>query len=88
MLAAINMSLPRVSLGIIPAGGERHCLAQGSFWIFDDNRVQVEGVSGGLEITQPREVAVYVRAFGLLQQSSMYGQSARELVHKALLSSS
>lgn len=47
------MSLPRVSLGIIPASGERHCLAQGSFWIFDEERAKVEGVSAGLDITQP-----------------------------------
>jgi transcriptional regulator with XRE-family HTH domain len=78
------MSLPRVSVGIIPAAGERHSLAQGSFWIFDDDRVQVEGVSAGLDITQPREVAVYVRVFALLQQSSVSGPAARELIHKAM----
>jgi hypothetical protein len=60
------MSLPRVSLGIIPASGERRCLAQGSFWIFDKERVHVEGTSAGLDITQHREIAVYAKAFGLL----------------------
>jgi hypothetical protein len=30
------MSVPAISLGIIPAGGQRHTLAQGSFWMFDD----------------------------------------------------
>jgi hypothetical protein len=78
------MSLPRVSLGIIPAGAQRYCLAQGSFWIFDDDRVQVEGVSAGLEITQPREVAVYIKAFGLIQRAAVYGPTARELIHKAM----
>ncbi|MGH3588024.1 MAG: helix-turn-helix domain-containing protein [Pseudonocardia sp.] len=78
------MSLPRVSVGIIPAGGERHCLAQGSFWIFDDNRVKAESVSAGLDITHPREVAVHTRAFGLLQRSAVYGKDVRELVHRAL----
>ncbi|MDQ3763491.1 MAG: helix-turn-helix domain-containing protein [Actinomycetota bacterium] len=78
------MSLPRVSLGIIPASGERHCLAQGSFWIFDENRVQVEGVSAGLDITQPREIAVHAKAFALLQQSAVYGQAARKLIQQAL----
>lgn len=77
------MSLPRVSVGIIPSSGERHCLAQGSFWIFDDDRVQVEGVSAGLEITQPREVAIYVKAFGLLQQSALHGAAARQLIGDA-----
>jgi len=77
------MSLPRVSLGIIPAGAPRHCLAQGSFWIFDEERVQVEGVSAGLDITQPREIAVHVKAFTLLQQSAVHGHIAREFIHKA-----
>lgn len=78
------MSLPRVSLGIIPASGERHCLAQGSFWIFDEERVHVEGVSAGLDITQPREIAVYAKAFALLQQSAVYGQAARDLIQRTL----
>ncbi|MGQ0777529.1 MAG: helix-turn-helix domain-containing protein [Pseudonocardiales bacterium] len=78
------MSLPRVSLGIIPASGKRHCLAQGSFWIFDEERVEVEGVSAGLDITQPREIAVHAKAFALLQQSAVYGKAVRELIQQAL----
>ncbi|HET9257288.1 MAG TPA: DUF5753 domain-containing protein [Pseudonocardiaceae bacterium] len=78
------MSLPRVSLGIIPASGERHCLTQGSFWIFDEERVHVEGTSAGLDITQPREIAMHVKAFTLLRQSAVYGQAVRELIHRAL----
>lgn len=78
------MSLPRVSLGIIPAAGQRHSLAQGSFWIFDEERVKVENVSAGLEITQPREIVIYLRAFGLLQQSAVFGKPARQLVAKAV----
>jgi hypothetical protein len=42
------MSLPRVSLGIIPADGERQCLAQGSFWVFDERVVQIETMSAGI----------------------------------------
>jgi Domain of unknown function (DUF5753)/Helix-turn-helix domain len=79
------MSLPRVSLGIIPATGPRHCLTQGSFWIFDNNRVQTEGVSAGLDITQPREIAIYTKAFTLLQQSALYGHPARQLIQQALI---
>jgi len=78
------MSLPRVSLGIIPASGERHCLAQGSFWIFDEERVKLEGVSAGLDITQPREISVHAKAFSLLQQSAIHGQAARMLIQRAL----
>ncbi|MEV6523395.1 Scr1 family TA system antitoxin-like transcriptional regulator [Longispora sp. NPDC051575] len=74
------MSLPRVSLGIIPAGGGWRCLAQGSFWVFDEERIQTEGVSAGLDVTQSREVAVHLRAFALLQASATYGADGRKLV--------
>ena len=82
LLAVI--SLPRVSLGIIPRMGARHSLSQGSFWLFDDSRVHVETVSAGLVITQPREVALYIRVFDLLHQSAVYGNEARKLITSAL----
>jgi transcriptional regulator with XRE-family HTH domain len=78
------MSLPRISLGIIPAGAQRHCLAQGSFWLFDEERVQVEGVSAGLDIVQPREIAVHVKAFNLLHLSAVHGHTARNLIREAI----
>jgi len=46
--------------------------------------VDVEGVSAGLDITQPREIAVHAKAFALLQQSAVYGRAARELIQRAL----
>jgi transcriptional regulator with XRE-family HTH domain len=74
------MSLPAISLGVIPSGGERHALAQGSFWMFDDARVQVETVSAGLDITQPAEISLYAQVFERLQRSAVYGRSARDLI--------
>jgi transcriptional regulator with XRE-family HTH domain len=76
-------SLPTISLGIIPDGGARHALAQGSFWIFDETRVQVETVSAGLDIIQPGEIGLYAQVFGLLQRSAVYGHGARELITRA-----
>lgn len=78
------MSLPRVSIGIIPAEGTRHALTQGSFWMFDDSRVRVETVSESLNITQPRDIALYARAFELLQRSAVHGREARQLISRAL----
>jgi transcriptional regulator with XRE-family HTH domain len=78
------MSLPTVSLGIIPTAGQRNSFTQGNFWIFDDGRVQVETVSAGLDITQPGEVALYTRAFELLRQSACHGREARALIGQAL----
>jgi transcriptional regulator with XRE-family HTH domain len=78
------MSLPRVSIGIIPATGERHSLTQGSFWMFDDSRVRVETVSASLNITQPRDIALYTRVFELLQRSAVHGREARQVISRAL----
>jgi transcriptional regulator with XRE-family HTH domain len=78
------MSLPRVSIGIIPAAGIRHSLTQGSFWMFDDSRVRIETVSASLTITQPRDIALYARVFEQLQRSSVYGRQARQLIGRAL----
>lgn len=78
------MSVPTISLGIIPDAGERHALAQGSFWIFDDKRVQAETVSAGLDITQPAEIGIYLQVFDLLQRSAVYGHAARDLIRRAL----
>jgi transcriptional regulator with XRE-family HTH domain len=78
------MSLPTISLGVIPNAGERYALAQGSFWIFDDTRVQVETVSAGLDITQPAEISLYAQVFDLLQRSAVHGHDARDLIRCAL----
>ena len=78
------MSLPRVSIGIIPAGGVRHALTQGSFWMFDDSRVRVETVSESLNITQSRDIALYARVFELLQRSAVHGREARQVISRAL----
>jgi transcriptional regulator with XRE-family HTH domain len=78
------MSLPRVSIGIIPAGAVRHSLTQGSFWMFDDSRVRVETVSESLNITQPRDIALYARVFELLQRSAVHGREARQVISRAI----
>lgn len=78
------MSLPRVSIGIIPATGIRHSLTQGSFWMFDDSRVRVETVSASLNVTQPRDIALYARVFELLRKSAVHGREARQLISRAL----
>jgi hypothetical protein len=78
------MSLPRVSIGVIPATGVRHSLTQGSFWMFDDSRVRVETVSESLDITQPRDIALYARVFELLHRSAVHGREARQLIGRAV----
>jgi Domain of unknown function (DUF5753) len=76
--------MPAISLGIIPATGQRHSLTQGSFWLFDGSRVQVETVSARLDITQPAEIDLYSQVFAYLQRSAVYGRAARDLIGRAL----
>jgi hypothetical protein len=78
------LSLPRVSLGIIPSGAERAVMPSAGFLIFDDQMVQAETVSAELTVTQPEEVTLYTKRFELLRQSAVYSRHARALIHHAL----
>ncbi len=78
-----TLTLPKVSVGIIPAAAERSAWSQVAFWIFDDNQVNVDTVSAGLEITQPHEIALYGKTFDQLKQSAVFGGDARSLIHRA-----
>jgi transcriptional regulator with XRE-family HTH domain len=78
-------SLPSVSLGIIPMGLERDVVwPVEDFWIFDDRQVNVELVSGWLTLTQPREVAMYSKAFSDLSDLAIRGAKARALITAAI----
>jgi transcriptional regulator with XRE-family HTH domain len=74
------LTLPRVSVGIIPAMAERSFVSQVPFWIWDDAKVVIETISAELEITRNDELAIYVAAFDLLRQSAVYGSQARALI--------
>lgn len=76
---------PSVSLGIIPMGVERgHAWPTESFSVFDDAQASVELVSAHLTLTQPREVAEYVRTFTELSRVAVYGAPARRLITAAI----
>ena len=78
-------SLPSVSLGIIPMGLERDVIwPVEDFWIFDERQVNVELVSGWLTLTQPREIAMYTKAFSDLSDLAVRGAKARALITKAI----
>ncbi|MCA1601167.1 MAG: helix-turn-helix transcriptional regulator [Acidobacteria bacterium] len=73
------LSLPRVRLGFVPASAS-YRVPTNQFIMFDDRMVHVETVSAELTITQPREIALYGRAFQELAKLSVYGQDARKLI--------
>src|SRR5262249_9735979 len=75
---------PAGALGIIPFQPDRVLRPVEGFWIFDDERVNVELVSGWLTLTQPKEIAMYVQAFEDLSAMAVYGSEAKALVTAAV----
>ncbi|GAB2812648.1 helix-turn-helix domain-containing protein [Streptomyces daliensis] len=79
------MSLPAVSLGVIPfSAQERNMWTLESFNIFDDTRVHVELLTAQVTLTAPGEVSMYVRAFMEMRELAVYGAEARQLIARAL----
>ena len=78
------MSMQRISFGIIPLKADHKPWPLHTFMMFDDRLVQVETISAELTVTQPREVALYAKAFARLQESAVYGRTVRELIIRAL----
>ena len=79
------MSLPSVTLGIIPFSADRSLLHPVEmFFMHDDAQVNVELVSGWLRVTQPSEVEMYAQAFARLAEMAVYGNAARALVNEAI----
>jgi Domain of unknown function (DUF5753) len=54
------LSLPRVSLGVLPSRSE-YRVPTNQFIMFDDRVVHVENVSAEVAVTQPREIALYAK---------------------------
>ncbi|MCX4726841.1 helix-turn-helix transcriptional regulator [Streptomyces sp. NBC_01306] len=78
-------ALPAVSLGIIPAATPRrsHWPLE-TFHVYDDTFVSVELLSAQVNLTQPSEVALYLKAFEELRGMAVYGAAARSLIVKAI----
>lgn len=53
------MSVPTVSLGIIPMMTERTAVASAGFWVFDESLVALETPTASIEVTRPQEIELY-----------------------------
>ncbi|WP_444960066.1 helix-turn-helix domain-containing protein [Nocardiopsis sp. M1B1] len=78
------MSLPNVSVGVIPFSTQRLVLPLEAFTVYDDSLVRVELTTAELTIEAPTEVATYTKAFGRLQKLAVYGPRARALITSAI----
>lgn len=78
-------ALPAVSLGIIPSSTQARVLwPQELFHVYDDTLVSVELLSARVRVTQPSEIALYVKAFEQLRSMAVYGADARALIVNAI----
>ncbi|WP_217246152.1 helix-turn-helix transcriptional regulator [Streptomyces sp. AC602_WCS936] len=78
------MPLASVSLGIIPFTAQRTVWPLEAFYVHDDTMAVVETLTAEIKVTQPRELADYVRAFTGLAEMAVYGDAARALIEAAI----
>ncbi|NEC85751.1 DUF5753 domain-containing protein [Streptomyces sp. SID12501] len=80
-----EIDLPSLTLGILPASADVDMVPAHGFNMYDDSRAHYELVSTGVDITDPAELALHNKAFGLLSSAAYYGADAKELIEKALV---
>lgn len=68
------------TIGVLPISVTRHRWPEASFWIFDDNSVQIELVSGSVDLKNPADIAEYENRFSQLAADAVFGTMARSLV--------
>jgi transcriptional regulator with XRE-family HTH domain len=78
------MSMPTVSVGIIPLMTERTAVPSAGFWIFDRSLAALETPTASVEVTQPQEIDLYAGMFEHLKADALHGPAARALIIKAL----
>lgn len=77
------MSLPNISVGVMPFGARRTIWGLEAFYVFDDRRVNVETLTAAINITSKPEIIDYTRAFAELARVAVYGVDARMLIQAA-----
>jgi transcriptional regulator with XRE-family HTH domain len=78
------MSLPSVSVGVIPFGVVRTMWPVETFDLLDDQMVQIELLTAAVNNPMPGEIADYVKAFAELSQLAVFGAGARRLISSAI----
>jgi Domain of unknown function (DUF5753) len=78
------MSLPNISVGIVPLMTKRAGVPSAGFWIFDNASVALETPTASIEVTRPNEIELYGRMFEHLQTSAVHGADARAIIRHAM----
>lgn len=78
------MPLASLSLGIIPFTAQRTVWPLEAFYVHDDTSAVVETLTAEIKVTQPREIADYMKAFAGLAEMAVHGDAARALIRAAM----
>ncbi|KPI18050.1 helix-turn-helix domain protein [Actinobacteria bacterium OK074] len=74
--------LPSVDLRIVPLSAPQTDFPSHSFSIKDDRMVAVETVHAELTVTDPRDVALYIRKFEGFERAAVSGDAMRSMVEE------
>ncbi|WP_030058788.1 MULTISPECIES: helix-turn-helix domain-containing protein [Streptomyces] len=78
------MSMPSISLGIIPFTAARTMWPTETFNLFDDRQAGVELLSAQVTVTAPSDLALYSQAFARFAALAVHGGAARALIATAI----
>jgi transcriptional regulator with XRE-family HTH domain len=77
-------SLSNVRLGVVPDQAGWPLAPLHPFWIYDARLVQAEIWTAELNLTEPREIALYQRVFESYAAIAVYGAEARRIVNRVV----
>ena len=77
-------TMPTIRFGVIPFEASLPLAPVHGFYVYDERIVQVEHLTAELKLTQPSEIATYIRFFGQLAEAARYGGEARAVITRAL----
>ncbi|MFD0165825.1 helix-turn-helix domain-containing protein [Streptomyces decoyicus] len=72
--------LPNIDIRIVPLSAQQQDIANHAFVIRDDRTVSVETVHAEVVVTDPRDVAVYVRKFEGFTSNALAGDDMRAML--------
>lgn len=78
------MSLPSLSLGVLPANPDRRQWPMEMFTMYDLEQVEIELLSARVTITAPSEIKLYAAAWDDVHAMAVHGAAARQRISAAL----
>jgi transcriptional regulator with XRE-family HTH domain len=77
-------TLTTIKFGVIPFERLLSVAPVHGFYVYDERIVQVEHLTAELKLTQPSEIATYIKFFAQLAEAACYATEARSVITRAL----